>query len=122
MSYKFPENFFWGTATAAHQVEGGLKNNWTEWEIGHSKKFSEKYLKERPWFVKNDEIYKEMCDPKNYISGKACDSFHRYEDDVRVMKELGLNSYRFSLSWSRIEPEKGCLFKGRYSILQRPDK
>ncbi len=81
--YKFPDNFLWGTATAAHQVEGG---NWNSdcWMLEH--------LKPTP-FVE--------------VSGDACDQYHRYREDIALLAGLGFNSYRFSIEWARIEPEPG---------------
>ena len=78
-SLSFPDGFYWGSATAAHQVEGNLTNNWTEHE-------------ER----KNLER-----------SGDACDHWNRWKDDFQLMSNLGLTSYRFSIEWSRLEPEPG---------------
>src|ERR1019366_10817282 len=79
----FPDHFLWGTATAAHQIEGGnVNNDW--WEFEH--------------------------DPTSGcadVSGDACDSFNRYPEDIALVASLGLSSYRFSLEWSRIEPEDG---------------
>jgi beta-glucosidase len=79
----FPEGFLWGAASAAHQVEGSNTNNdWWAWEH----------------------------DPASGLStpsGAACDSFHRWAEDVDLVAGLGLNAYRFSLEWSRIEPEEG---------------
>ncbi len=79
----FPDGFQWGTATAAHQIEGGnVNNDW--WEFEH--------------------------DPTSGCvdrSGDACDSFHRYPEDIALVASLGLSFYRFSLEWSRIEPEEG---------------
>jgi len=79
----FPDGFLWGTATAAHQVEGGNWNNdWWAWEHAPG----------------------TPCpDP----SGDACDHWHRYDDDIALVADLGFNAYRFSLEWSRIEPEEG---------------
>ena len=79
----FPPGFLWGAATAGHQVEGGNVNAdlWPmEWA-------------EHSTF--------------NEPSGDACDHYHRYPEDVSLLAELGLNAYRFSLEWSRIEPEPG---------------
>ena len=107
---QFPKDFFWGAATSAHQVEGGLNNNWSKWEKGHAKGESEFYRKggRRKFNYPIGEVnVKEACKEENYISGKAADSFNRYKEDVQILKELGLNSYRFSVDWSRIEPEKG---------------
>ena len=79
----FPEGFLWGAATAGHQVEGGNVNAdiWPlEWATGS-----------------------RFAEP----SGDACDHYHRYPEDIATLAGLGLNSYRFSLEWSRIEPERG---------------
>ncbi|MBW3068487.1 glycoside hydrolase family 1 protein [Actinomyces sp. 594] len=79
----FPEGFLWGTATASHQVEGGNTNN-DVWLYEH---------------VPNT-MYAES-------SGDACDHYTRYREDIALLASLGLNSYRFSLEWSRIEPAEG---------------
>src|SRR5680860_368805 len=80
---QFPDGFVWGTATAAHQVEGGNWNNdWWMWEH-------------------------EPTSPCVEPSGDACDHFWRYPDDIALLAELGFGAYRFSLEWSRIEPEDG---------------
>jgi len=79
----FPPGFIWGAATAAHQVEG---NN-----------------------VNSDLWVLEHCDPTLFVepSLDACDHYHRFEDDIRLLAGLGLNCYRFSIEWARIEPERG---------------
>jgi beta-glucosidase len=83
MTRSFPDGFTWGSATAAHQIEGGNWNNdWWAWE--HTPDSG-------------------TVEP----SGDACDSYHRYADDHAIVAELGLDNYRFSLEWSRIEPEEG---------------
>ena len=79
----FPDGFLWGAATAAHQVEGGNVNN-DSWLLEH-----------RP-----GSHYAE-------VSGDACDHYHRYPGDIALVADLGLSAYRFSLEWSRIEPEEG---------------
>ena len=101
----FPKDFLWGAATSAHQVEGGNRNDWSEWE----KKNAEKLAKDAPkrfadWQVKK---FPEMLTSENYISGAACDHYNRYEKDFDIAKELGHNAHRFSIEWSRIEPEEG---------------
>ena len=79
----FPEGFRWGTATAAHQIEGGNWNNdWWEWE----------HAPDTP-----------VAEP----SGDACDSWNRWSEDVALVADIGLDNYRFSIEWSRIEPEPG---------------
>ena len=79
----FPDRFLWGTATAAHQIEGGNVNN--DW-----------------WAMEHDPT--SGCVD---VSGDACDSFNRYPEDIALIADLGLGAYRFSLEWSRIEPEEG---------------
>jgi len=79
----FPEGFRWGTATAAHQIEGGNWNNdW--WEFEHT-------------------AGSGTLEP----SGDACDSWNRWAEDADLVRDYGLDNYRFSIEWSRIEPEPG---------------
>jgi beta-glucosidase len=79
----FPEGFVWGVATAAHQIEGANYNNdWWAWEHDPASGCAEP-------------------------SGDACDSLHRWPEDVDLVAGLGLGAYRFSLEWSRIEPAEG---------------
>ena len=91
----FPDGFLWGTATAAHQVEGGNVNN-DHWEMEHA---------EHSPFVES--------------SGDACDSWHRWEEDLDLVVAAGLNTYRFSLEWSRIEPEEGELSRAALDHYRR---
>ena len=77
----------WGAATASYQVEGAA------YEDG-----------------KGLQIWDVFCkDPGNVFEGHtgdvACDHYHRYAEDVKMMKEMGLKAYRFSISWARIMPE-----------------
>jgi len=102
---KFPKNFLWGAATSAHQVEGGNINDWTEWEKKNAKRLAEKAQKYyQPWQQKK---FPEILEPKNYISGRACDHYHLYKQDLDLAKSLGHNAHRFSIEWSRIEPKEG---------------
>jgi beta-glucosidase len=83
MARSFPEGFRWGTATAAHQVEGNnVNNDWWEWEH------------------RDNSVCVEP-------SGDACDQYHLYPGDLRLLRSLGFDHYRFSVEWSRIEPEEG---------------
>lgn len=79
----FPKGFFIGAATAAHQVEG---NNI------HSDYWAQELLP-----------HTSFTEP----SGLTCDHYNRYEEDIRLLAEAGLNAYRFSIEWARIEPEEG---------------
>lgn len=89
---KFPDGFKWGSATSAHQIEGDSHNDWSEWE-----KSPERI----------SQLKKEGKNPEDFISGKACDSYNRYEEDFDIAKKLNQNIHRFSIEWSRIEPEEG---------------
>ncbi len=92
---KFPEGFLWGAATAAYQIEGA----WNEDGKGESvwDRFAH-----RPHTILNGDT-----------GDVACDHYHRMPEDVALMKELGLQSYRFSIAWTRIFPE------GRGSVNQK---
>lgn len=80
---KFAEDFLIGASTAAHQVEGNNIHSdyWAQEQMPHS----------------------SFTEP----SGDACDHYNRYEEDIKLMAEAGLNAYRFSVEWARIEPEEG---------------
>ncbi|HMP67435.1 MAG TPA: glycoside hydrolase family 1 protein [Candidatus Paceibacterota bacterium] len=104
---KFPFDFYWGTATASHQIEGGQNNDWSVWEKKVAKKLaknSKKSFKKNPNWQK---FQSEAENPDNYISGQACDSWNKFEEDFNIIQFLGLKAYRFSIEWSRIEPEEG---------------
>lgn len=77
----FPDGFLWGAATAAHQIEGNNTNS--------------------------DFWANEGRVPGMERSGDACDSYHRYHEDIQLLAEAGCNSYRFSIEWARIEPAEG---------------
>jgi len=101
----FPKGFYWGASTSAHQVEGGNINNWSQWEKENANRLAEEARnKWQDWQLKK---FPEMLDSQNYISGKAADHYNRYEEDFDIAKKLGHNAHRFSIEWSRIEPEEG---------------
>jgi beta-glucosidase len=86
---KFPTNFTWGAATASYQIEGA----WNEDGKGESiwDRFSH-----TPGKITNGDT-----------GDVACDHYHRYQDDIALMRQLGLKAYRFSISWPRVLPA-GC--------------
>ncbi|MEW5742118.1 MAG: glycoside hydrolase family 1 protein [Myxococcota bacterium] len=84
-----PKGFLWGTATAAHQIEGGNDNDWTEWEMGTFPDGTPHIVGATP-------------------SGQACDSWNRFDEDLAAMQQLGATTYRFSVEWSRLEPTEGA--------------
>lgn len=104
----WPKGFFWGASTSAHQVEGGNHNDWTEWEFAHAEELANSAAsKFAHWLPNWEEIKAEATTPQNYISGAAADHYNLFEQDFDLMKELNMNAYRFSIEWSRIEPEFG---------------
>ena len=103
----FSEGFLWGASTAAHQVEGGNFNDWTEWEKEEAANLAEKA---KTFWLFNDEQrerFPEMFEAENYVSGRASDHYNRFHEDIGIMGELGLRAYRFSIEWSRVEPKRG---------------
>ena len=85
MTHTFPDDFFWGTSTAAHQIEGNNLNSdwWRLEQLGAA----------------------QGVQP----SGDALDGYHRYEEDMQLLADAGFNAYRFSVEWALIEPLPGCL-------------
>ncbi len=83
----FPQNFLWGAASAAAQIEGAFDED-----------------------GRTPSIWDRMPPGKinkNETCHTACDHYHRWREDVEIMKQLGLKAYRFSISWSRVIPRKG---------------
>ncbi len=105
---KFPNNFLWGASVSPHQVEGDNYNQWTKWELEtanqNAKSAEKRWSKLLPVW---DDIKDRAVDPNNYISGHGDKHYKLYEQDFKLAKSLGLNTFRFSLEWSRIEPEEG---------------
>ena len=80
---RFPDGFLFGAAVSAHQVEGGnVNSDWWWWE----------HLESTP-------VHEPSVD--------ACDFYHRYREDVSTLAGFGLNAFRFSIEWARIEPAEG---------------
>lgn len=105
--FRFPRRFLWGVSTSAHQVEGGNHNNWTVWELENARtqaKSAEYKIGHLPIW---SEVKNQATQPENYVSGLAVDHFNRYEADFDIVKKMNLNAFRFSVEWSRIEPEEG---------------
>lgn len=104
---EFPQNFFWGAATAAHQVEGSNHNDWSEWERANADRLARESEQTFRWNPHWDTFRSEATDPDNYISGAACEHYSRYGSDFDLAASLGHNAHRFSIEWSRIEPREG---------------
>ena len=99
---RFPEGFHWGTATASYQIEGAWKED-----------------------GKGESIWDRFTHTEGKIrtgdtGDVACDSYHRYPEDIALMRQMNLTSYRFSIAWPRIQPDgsgnanpKGLDYYGR---------
>lgn len=83
---KFPDNFLWGSATSSYQIEGAVH------EGGRGESIWDRFS-HTPGKTFNGDT-----------GDVACDHYHRYPDDVRMMADLGLKAYRFSIAWPRILP------------------
>jgi beta-glucosidase len=83
---RFPDGFFWGAATASYQIEGGWKAD------GKGESIWDRFS-HTPGKVKRGDT-----------GDVACDSYQRFAEDVALLREMGLGSYRFSLAWPRIQP------------------
>ena len=103
----FPTGFLWGAAVAAHQVEGGNHNQWTEWEQLSAVKLGKATGRRHAGLPSWAYIKQAVQDPTNYISGAGVEHFQRYKEDLKLLKQLNMNAFRFSIEWSRIEPEEG---------------
>jgi len=88
----FPKGFLWGAATSSYQVEGGNTNDWSEWEKSPK----------RLAFLKSKKF-----NPEDFQSGKAANSWEHFEEDIACLKQINATAYRFSIEWSRIEPQEG---------------
>ncbi len=86
-SSSFPSDFVWGAATAAYQIEGAVHED-----------------------GRGESVWDRFCATPGKVRGGdtgdvACDFYHRYSDDIRLMKELGIDAFRFSIAWPRVLPE-----------------
>lgn len=82
-AHAYPDGFLFGASVSAHQTEGGnVNSDWWWWEHIEST-------------------------PCREASGDACDSYHRYRDDIALVAGAGLNAYRFGIEWARVEPAEG---------------
>lgn len=93
MGVHFPSTFIFGVSTSAYQIEGdNINNDW--WRAEHEGRLP-------------------------YKSGKACGFWTKYEEDVTIMKEIGIEAFRFSVEWSRVMPKPNSIDRGALSVYSR---
>ena len=80
---EFPPDFVFGVATSAYQVEGGIENDWSDWERAGK------------------------CKEPDARCGNSVEHWERFFDDVPLISRLGATAYRLSIEWARVEPERG---------------
>ena len=95
---RFPEGFLWGAATSAYQIEGSPLAD------GAGPSIWQRFA------------HTPGLTPSGETGDVACDHYRRYPEDVRLMAEMGLNAYRFSIAWSRVQPTG----RGRVQQARRP--
>ena len=101
-TYTFPPSFLWGAATSAYQIEGSPLADGAGQSIWHR-------------FVRTPGLVKD-----GDTGDVACDHYRRMQDDVAMMKHLGLTAYRFSIAWARILPEgRGAVNEGGLGFYER---
>lgn len=86
MARRLPQDFLLGCATAAHQVEGGIDNDWSRW---------------------TREDRSRIADRSDAVV--ACDHYRRYREDLEQLATMGQDAHRFSVEWARVEPRPGCI-------------
>ena len=104
---KFSKRFLWGASTSAHQVEGGLHNQWTVWELENAKSLATRAPYQFGDLQNWPHIAKNAKNPNNYVSGRAADHFNRFEEDFDILSKLNMNAFRFGIEWARVEPSEG---------------
>jgi len=103
----FPKDFMWGASTSSHQVEGNTYNQWTVWELQNARRLADTAKKRLDWTPKWNEVAKEAENPENYLSGVGIKHYDLYKKDFDLAKKLNINSLRFGIEWSRVEPKEG---------------
>jgi beta-glucosidase len=101
----FPPDFFWGAGTSAYQVEGGIKNDWSEYEEKNAERLAKEAVYK--WEKRQQEKFPEIFKKENYTAGINADHYNRFKEDFEIAKNLGHNAHRFSIEWARVEPEDG---------------
>jgi beta-glucosidase len=99
----FPKNFVWGAASSAYQIEGGWNADGkgpSNWDA-----FCHEHVPFGHTADRGDQVFTPGNVYLNHTGDIACDHYHRFREDVGLMKQIGLQAYRFSISWPRVMPD-----------------
>jgi beta-glucosidase len=107
-SLTFSKKFLWGASTSAHQVEGGTHNQWTVWELENAKSKAAQANYHLEDLDSWSHIEGEAKNPNSYVSSNSTNHYELYKQDFDLLRKMNMNSFRFSVEWSRIEPEEGA--------------
>lgn len=103
---KFPKGFLWGVSTSAHQIEGGLHNQWTVWELENAKSLAAQAPYQYDDLENWSDIKRAATSAQNYVSAKAANHYELFESDIALVAKMNMNAFRLSIEWSSIQPEK----------------
>jgi beta-glucosidase len=103
---RFPADFLWGAVVSAHQTEGGNHNQWSVWELENARSLAAQASYQYGDLENWHSIERQAKSPDNYVSAKAVDHYHQYQHDFDLVKRMHMNALRFSVEWSRLQPEK----------------
>jgi beta-glucosidase len=104
----FPKKFLWGAATSAHQVEGNTHNQWSVWELENAKSKAAQAPHQWDDLESWPDIKDEATNPDTYVSGTGADHYNLYSEDFDLLQKMNMNAFRFSIEWSRVEPNEGA--------------
>lgn len=122
MGYKFPENFLWGGATSANQIEGAYLEDGKGWSTADTFVYNKDFKNPKHSMLKQmskEDVHFAMEDKEgHYPKRNGIDFYHHYKEDIALFAEMGFTTYRMSISWPRIFPngdelepnEKGLAF------------
>ena len=85
-----------------------MHNQWSVWELENAKSLAKQAEYKQSYMPAWSEVKKQASQPDNYISGKAVDHYNLYELDFNLLGKLNMNTFRFSVEWSRVEPTEGA--------------
>ncbi|MDR1300818.1 MAG: family 1 glycosylhydrolase [Candidatus Nomurabacteria bacterium] len=99
-------DFLWGASSCAYQTDGADNTQWADWEMKHAEKLARIDHKRFGWVQGHAKFVHEATQPANYVCGDGIRHREFYKEDLKLLKDMGLNAFRFSVEWARIEPSR----------------